>query len=101
MWIDSRKQIRRQKISQSVREPNGGTTTSSTITLELYDFGTPVKVSAPPASQVTDLARLLANAGPSSSHGSAVLAPGQSSSTVPGTRASPERRARHGGSGPQ
>lgn len=44
----------------TVPAPTAGTADKSAeVTVELYDFGTPDTVTAPPASQVSDLKSLL------------------------------------------
>jgi len=52
VWIDSSNMVRQERISY------GSSTTSTpvnlTLTLDLSDFGTPVSVTPPPASQVYD-----------------------------------------------
>lgn len=55
VWVDSRGLVR--KMHMQMPMPNSGESMEMTMTLS--DFGAPVKVSAPSASQVTDLLRLL------------------------------------------
>ena len=56
VWIDSRGRARKMTYRQ--RFTLGGQRLNSTVTLEIYDFGTKVDVVPPPASQVTDLTKL-------------------------------------------
>jgi hypothetical protein len=55
VWYDDKKLIRR--ISQQVKVPRGG---AFDFTMELYDYGTPVAVKAPPASDTKDITDLAA-----------------------------------------
>jgi hypothetical protein len=56
VWVDDEGRVRRQRFEQPLPEPPGATVG---VTLELFDYGAPVEVSAPPADQVTDLTELL------------------------------------------
>ena len=55
VWVDGQNLVRREKLSlrdaQRVRTPAG---TKLTWTTDFYDFGVPVRVSAPPPSQVAN-----------------------------------------------
>jgi hypothetical protein len=53
VWVDSQHQVR--QVQLSARLPDGGFPADArlTETLDFYDFGVPVLISAPPASQVT------------------------------------------------
>jgi hypothetical protein len=55
VWVDGQGLVR--KLHMQMPMPNSGESMDMTMTLS--DFGAPVKVSAPPASQVTDLLRLM------------------------------------------
>src|SRR2546421_2305766 len=61
VWIDARKYVRRMKMTMPTKTPQGTATTS--MTMEFYDFGTPVSVDLPAADQTTDLETLMKNAG--------------------------------------
>jgi hypothetical protein len=56
-WVDSDGLLRRVRYSFDGSEQTGGR--SSTITVDLFDFGTSVRVNPPPADQVMDLADIL------------------------------------------
>ena len=56
-WIDSDGLLRRVGYSFEGSEQTGGL--SSSITVDLYDFGTEVEVRPPPTDQVADLADIL------------------------------------------
>ncbi|HEV2369894.1 MAG TPA: hypothetical protein VGR90_08450 [Acidimicrobiales bacterium] len=62
VWIDGQGLLRRERLvfDGTARAPTLTTpvTVQSTVTIEPYDFGTPVDVHAPPADQVTDLPNL-------------------------------------------
>jgi hypothetical protein len=57
VWIDAEGRMR--KMRYVIDFKLGGTTTKVNTTLELYDFGTPLKVKVPPASDTADLAELI------------------------------------------
>ncbi|MGH2756241.1 MAG: hypothetical protein ACRDI3_00455 [Actinomycetota bacterium] len=58
VWLDGDGRMRRQQMTfDYVSGPAAGT--SADITIEMFDFGIPVEVSPPPASQVTDLQELI------------------------------------------
>ena len=66
VWIDGDNRVRRLTFTfdlSSVHVPNARTqpTGTMTMTMELFDFGTPVSVTLPPADQVTDLSALIGN----------------------------------------
>jgi hypothetical protein len=54
VWVDSENRVRR--VAEHLTVALGG---SVDFTVDLYDFGTPVSVTAPPASDTTDLGPLL------------------------------------------
>ena len=70
LWIDGQGRLRKLVISggptglapfggSATTRPSTASTEESTITLELWDFGVPVEVTAPPADQVADVSGLL------------------------------------------
>ncbi len=56
VWIDAQGQIRREAIQESVTVR--GTKADVEVTVEYYEFGAPVDVSAPPADQVVDISSM-------------------------------------------
>ena len=65
LWIDGQGAARRIQFRFPLPRLSSGTASSApagtvTATEELYDFGTPVAVQAPPANQVADIAQLRA-----------------------------------------
>ncbi len=58
VWVDSRNQVRRMR--EALRMP-GGTPAGAVVTqtTDFYDFGLPVRVSAPPAAEVASLAQVI------------------------------------------
>ena len=50
VWLDARKRVAREKYDVTLSTGKTPTTTSSTV--DLYDYGTPVKVTPPPDSAV-------------------------------------------------
>lgn len=62
LWLDGNGLVRR--VTTSVPVPKSAAAGAAPkITIEFYDFGTPVNVTAPPASQVSDLKTLLGGTG--------------------------------------
>jgi hypothetical protein len=55
VWVDGQGLVRQMHMQMPM--PNSGESMDMTMTLS--DFGVPVKVSAPPTSQVTDLLQML------------------------------------------
>jgi hypothetical protein len=55
VWVDDHGLVRQMHMQMPM--PNSGESMDMTMTLS--DFGVPVKVSAPPTSQVTDLLQML------------------------------------------
>ena len=53
VWVDGQNLVRREKLTLPLPTGSGAPAdTSLTLTTDFYDFGVPVRVSAPPASQV-------------------------------------------------
>jgi hypothetical protein len=66
VWVDARHLVRQLTYHSTVSpasSPTAGSTAGShatvSATLQFYDFGTPVTVTAPPASQTSDITTLL------------------------------------------
>jgi hypothetical protein len=57
VWVDEDGLVRRMGFSFEVSE--GGQSVTMTLRMDLYEFGIDVDVSAPPASEVTELSELL------------------------------------------
>ena len=57
VWIDSAGLVRRVAISVTVH-PKNGTAVHADASFDLFNFGVPVSVQPPPASEVTDLSAL-------------------------------------------
>lgn len=57
VWLDAQGQIRRESLQESMTM--GGTRVDVGVTVELYDFGTPVDVAPPPADQTIDISSML------------------------------------------
>jgi hypothetical protein len=58
VWIDGQGRARRMTYEQ--RFAIGGQRLNSSVSIDIYDFGTKVGIEPPPASQVTDLTKLAA-----------------------------------------
>jgi hypothetical protein len=75
VWIDAQHRVRQEKLSVVLTADGSSASTSGsapktlgmTMTLHLSDFGTPVRVTAPPAGQVTDATQRLVDAAKSGS----------------------------------
>jgi hypothetical protein len=83
VWVDAQHLVR--QIRLSVRLPGGtGAAGNSqlTVTIDLYDFGAPVRVSAPPAAQVASMSQMI-------SDGSSSYASGFASASAPAVPGSP------------
>ncbi|HEV3227894.1 MAG TPA: hypothetical protein VGY97_00355, partial [Solirubrobacteraceae bacterium] len=57
VWIDGQGLVRREQIAYAINSGTGAGTTLN-FTIDLSDFGVPVSVTAPPASQVFDITTL-------------------------------------------
>jgi hypothetical protein len=87
VWVDSQDQVRRLTLTLTLHMPGGKSgqplsmPASSRLvqSIDFYDFGVPVKVSAPPAAQVTSFSQALG--GPTAIGGGGVS--GSSSTVVP------------------
>ncbi len=60
VWIDAQGQIRREVLDESLT--TNGVATGATVTIEYFDFGAPVDVTPPPASQTVDISSMLGSA---------------------------------------
>lgn len=58
LWVDGDDRVRRLRFTLEQPASEGATASSVTITQELFDFGTKVTATVPPADQVTDFAEL-------------------------------------------
>jgi hypothetical protein len=59
VWVDGRNLVRRMRQQMEMRAPDGGTAEMD-FTVELFDFGTVVRVGPPPADEVYDVTELAA-----------------------------------------
>lgn len=75
VWVDSQNLVRRFRLSLNLQGDAGALGMSGkpqlSVTIDFYDFGAPVQVSAPPASQVASMSRMISS-GTASASGSAV-----------------------------
>jgi hypothetical protein len=67
VFVDNAGQLRRTTMHVDVNAPSGKTA-SVDETFDLSDYGVPVSITAPPASQVVDVQQFLQSAGGSSSN---------------------------------
>jgi hypothetical protein len=80
VWVDGQNLVRREKLTLPIPGGSGAPAGSSlTVTTEFYDFGVPVRVSAPPASQVATAGSQFAAA----SSGSGSVGPSGTGSPTP------------------
>jgi hypothetical protein len=61
VWIDADGLVRRESLRMPLRAPSLPAGLAMSFTMDLYDFGVPVHVTAPPASQVEDITALAAS----------------------------------------
>ena len=61
VWIDGKSLVRRMKFTLNYGRLLAGA--KFTISMDLYDFGTPVNVQAPPADEVVDISQLSGTGG--------------------------------------
>ncbi len=71
VWVDGQNLVRRERLSLAMPSGSGAPAgTKLTWTTDFYDFGVPVRVSAPPASQVaTEKSQFAAASGSGSGSG--------------------------------
>jgi hypothetical protein len=60
VWIDAHGLVRRVAYHVSLNIPGSGQMMTISVRMDMYDFGTPVHVQAPPKSQTADLNAILA-----------------------------------------
>ena len=58
LWIDDRELVRRVKVSYDLKMAGQSEESSFEMTMEFFDFGTPIDVEPPPAKDVQDLDEL-------------------------------------------
>ena len=58
IWVDDDKLVRRMKIAYSFDVPGQDDKARFQMTMELFDFGTPVDVTPPPKEEVADIREL-------------------------------------------
>jgi hypothetical protein len=100
VWVDGHNRVRREKLSLAMPTESGAPAgTSLTVTTDYYDFGVPVRVSAPPASQVDTAASAFASgaaaasASGSSSSGSWMFFGSSSTPPTPSGTLTPDQAA--------
>jgi hypothetical protein len=61
IWVDGNGYLKQIHIAADVKDPSSsnGATTSIELTLTLSDIGSHFSITAPPASQVTDITHLM------------------------------------------
>ena len=55
VWIDSSGLVRRERLAIPLKAPSIPAGASMAMTIDLFDFGLPVHVKAPPAGAVMDI----------------------------------------------
>jgi hypothetical protein len=65
VWIGADGRVRRVAYRMSVAAPATGTVTTTDVRMDMFAFGVPVHVKAPPASRTTDITPAVATAGDS------------------------------------
>lgn len=95
VWVDSQNLVRRVKLSLHLPDGEGASTKTQMVEVtDFYDFGVPVRVSPPPASQTASMSQLIIS-GLAKSGGSASGSPGppQVSGTISAAQAAAAERA--------
>ncbi len=88
VWVDNQNLVRQVKLSMHLPGGLGATASAQMVQVtDFYDFGVPVRVSAPPASQIASMPQLIKD-GPAESAGAGGPAgPPQVSGTLPAAQA--------------
>jgi hypothetical protein len=60
VWIDAHGLVRRVAYQISLTIPGSGQMMTTTVRMDMFDFGAPVHVHAPPAAQTADLTAIVA-----------------------------------------
>jgi hypothetical protein len=63
VWIDAHGLVRRVAYRISLTVPGSAQLVTTSVRLDMYDFGTPVHVHVPQPAQTTDLGAVLAAQG--------------------------------------
>jgi hypothetical protein len=63
VWVDAHGLVRRVAYRISLTVPGSAQLVTTSVRLDMYDFGTPVHVHVPPPAQTTDLGAVLAAQG--------------------------------------
>jgi hypothetical protein len=95
VWVDSRNLVRRVKLSLHLPDGEGAPAKTKMVEVtNFYDFGVPVRVSPPPASQIASMSQLI-KSGFTESGGSAggSSGPPRVSGTLSATQAAAAERA--------
>ena len=80
VWVDGQNLVRREELKLALPGGSGAPAGATlTLTTDFYDFGVPVRVSAPPAAQVATVGSL----GSSSGSGSGSVGPSGNASPPP------------------
>jgi hypothetical protein len=58
VWIDAEGMVRKVVMSFTATQPGSSETAESTVSFELWDYGEPVAIEPPPASEVADASTL-------------------------------------------
>jgi hypothetical protein len=58
VWVDADSRVRRMTMEFSFSSPDGQEQATASMSMELFDYGAPVSVEAPPASDVVDALKL-------------------------------------------
>jgi len=86
VWVDGQNLVRREELKFPLPGASGAPAgTTLTLTTDFYDFGVPVRVSAPPAAQVASVGSLGSGAisGSGSGSGSGSVGPSGTASPPP------------------
>jgi hypothetical protein len=96
VWVDGQNLVRRVKLSLHLPAGEGASASTKMVQVtDFYDFGVPVRVSPPPASQVASISQLIKNGFTKSGAAGAVGSSGPPpvSGTLTGAQAAAAERA--------
>jgi hypothetical protein len=94
VWVDGQNLVRQVKLTLHLPGGQGAPASTQMVQVtDFYDFGVPVRVSAPPASQVASMSQLVKSGFAKSSGALGSSGPPQVSGTLPAAQAAAAERA--------
>ena len=94
VWVDSQNLVRRVKLSLHLPDGQGGPADTQMVEVtDFYDFGVPVRVSPPPASQIASMSQFIKDRSSVSAGSGGSPGPPQVSGTLSAAQAAAAERA--------